>query len=157
MGSPVAVIGDGTQSAVAKAGGGVYRRLRSAIEDAKRGDTILLKHGQDRLIKIDMIRLEKSDIDLTIKPYEGYHPILTLGQSSDPEAGMFRLENEVVILSGHEPLGERAPQRAAHCVAVDEHERPAIGWAGLLIIDLSCAERDRGHAILQTSLRADCT
>jgi serine/threonine protein kinase len=76
-----------------KTGGGIYRRLGSAIEDAKRGDTILLKHGPDRSIKVDMIRLEKPDMDLTIKPFEGFHPILTLGRSTDPEAGMFRLHD----------------------------------------------------------------
>ena len=78
---------------VAKAGGGVYPTLDVAIKVAKPGDTILLKHGRDRLIKIDMIRLEKPDMSLTIRPYEGYHPILTLGGSTDPEAGMFRLHD----------------------------------------------------------------
>jgi len=76
---------------VAMASGRIYPRLNSAINDAKPGDTILLKHGNDRLIKIDMVRLEKPDIDLTIKPYEGFHPILTLGRSTESEAGMFRL------------------------------------------------------------------
>src|SRR5205823_10160017 len=80
--------------AVIKAGGGIYPSLDGAVADAKPGDTILLKHAKDnRLIKIDSIRLEKPDVELTIRPFEGYHPILTLGQSSDPEAGMFRLHD----------------------------------------------------------------
>jgi serine/threonine protein kinase len=78
---------------VAKDGNGVYTQLEIAIAHAKPGDTILLKHGPDRVMKIDRIRLEKPQIDLTIKPYEGYHPILTLGQSPDSEAGMFRLHD----------------------------------------------------------------
>ena len=79
---------------VIKAGGGIYPSLDGAVADAKPGDTILLKHAKNnRLIKVDSIRLEKPDVDLTIKPFEGYHPILTLGQSSDPEAGMFRLHD----------------------------------------------------------------
>jgi serine/threonine protein kinase len=78
---------------VAMASGRVYPRLNSAINDAKPGDTILLKHGSDRLVKIDMVRLEKPDIDLTIKPYEGFHPILTLGRSTESETGMFRLHD----------------------------------------------------------------
>jgi hypothetical protein len=79
---------------VPKAGSGTYPSLDGAVADAKPGDTILLKHAKDnRVIKVDMIRLEKPDVDLTIKPFEGYHPILTLGQSSDPEAGIFRLHD----------------------------------------------------------------
>src|SRR5262249_55559122 len=75
-----------------KAGGGIYPSLDGAVADARPGDTILLKHAKDnRIIKVDMIRLEKPDVDLTIKPFEGYHPILALGQSSDPEAAIFRL------------------------------------------------------------------
>src|SRR5262249_22177280 len=77
----------------AKDSNGVYTQLEIAIAHAKPGDTILLKHGPDRVMKIDRIRLEKPQIDLTIKPYEGYHPILTLGQSTDSEAGMFRLHD----------------------------------------------------------------
>lgn len=79
--------------AVLKAGGGIYPRLNTAILDAKPGDTILLKCGRDRLIKVDMVRLEKPDIDLTIEPYEGYHPILTLAPSPEAETGMFRLHD----------------------------------------------------------------
>ena len=77
-----------------KAGSGIYPSLDGAVADAKPGDIILLKHAKDnRVIKVDSIRLEKPDVELTIRPFEGYHPILTLGQSSDPEAGMFRLHD----------------------------------------------------------------
>jgi serine/threonine protein kinase len=80
--------------AATKAGSGIYPTLDGAVADAKPGDTILLKHIKDnRVIKVDMIRLEKPDVDLTIKPFDGYHPILSLGQSSDPEAGIFRLHD----------------------------------------------------------------
>jgi hypothetical protein len=80
--------------AATKAGSGIYPTLDGAVADAKPGDTILLKHAKEnRVIKVDMIRLEKPDIDLTIKPFDSYHPILTLGQSSDPEAGIFRLHD----------------------------------------------------------------
>jgi hypothetical protein len=88
---PATLIVDPT---VTKADRGTYPSLDGAVADAKPGDTILLKHAKDkRVIKVDTIRLEKPDVDLTIKPFNGYRPILTLGQSSDPEAAIFRLHD----------------------------------------------------------------
>jgi serine/threonine protein kinase len=94
---------------VTMASGRIYPRLNTAIDDARPGDTILLKCGRDRLIKIDMIRLEKPDINLTIKPYEGFHPILTLGGSTEQEASMFRLHDGKLILKDLEFLLKSDP------------------------------------------------
>jgi hypothetical protein len=88
---------------VAKPGNGVYSTLDQAASAANPGDTIEIKHARDnRLVPVDMVRFEKPDIDLTIKAAAGFHPILTLGQSTDPDAALFRLHDGKLTLEGLE-------------------------------------------------------
>ncbi|TMQ28797.1 MAG: hypothetical protein E6K70_26610 [Planctomycetota bacterium] len=62
--------------------GNVYRKLSEAIEDAQPGDTILIRYKGSR--PIEPVELKKVDADVTIKPYEGYRPILMIGQTPHP-------------------------------------------------------------------------
>ena len=49
-------------------------------------------------------------------------------------------------LSRGQPLGQRPPQRRAHRVAVDEHHRPAVVRARLLVVDrFPASSVDGGH------------
>jgi serine/threonine protein kinase len=68
-----------------------YRTLLQALEDAKRGDTLLIKKNGP--FRVDTLRLLKRDVDVTIKPYPGYHPILLIGQMDDKDAAFFRLHD----------------------------------------------------------------
>jgi serine/threonine protein kinase len=71
--------------------GNVYATLRLALEYARRGDTILIRH--DGLLAVEPVKLERSDIDVTIKAFPNYHPVLTLGQTTELDAAMFRLHD----------------------------------------------------------------
>jgi serine/threonine protein kinase len=88
---------------VPKPGDGVYRTLAQAVQDANPGDTILIKHARDnRIVPVDIVRLEKPDINLTIRPADGFHPILTLGKCTEPDASLFRLHDGKLTLEGLE-------------------------------------------------------
>jgi len=73
---------------VAQSGNGIYPKLEEAVEAARSGDTILIRHNG--IMKVNAIRMEK-DIELSIKPDENCHPILSLDRSKDAEAALFRL------------------------------------------------------------------
>ena len=62
---------------------GVYKSLSLALYAANPGDVILLKHGKSRELDLEMTHLKKPKIDITLKPYEGYQPILTLPFTRD--------------------------------------------------------------------------
>jgi serine/threonine protein kinase len=66
-----------------------YRTLRQALEDTRPGDTILIKH--QGVLPVEPVRLEKADVDVTIKPHPGYHPILSIGPTTEQDAAMFRI------------------------------------------------------------------
>jgi predicted Ser/Thr protein kinase len=69
----------------------VYRTLRQALEDARPGDTIFIRHTG--ILAVDPVRLEKSSADLTIRPVLGYHPVLTIGSTPESDAALFRLHD----------------------------------------------------------------
>ncbi|MBV9126208.1 MAG: serine/threonine protein kinase, partial [Planctomycetes bacterium] len=69
----------------------VYKTLNQAVLDAQPGDVILIKKTGE--VPVEPVRLEKPTIDLTIKPYTGYRPILTLGDTTDQDATLFRLHD----------------------------------------------------------------
>jgi serine/threonine protein kinase len=74
----------------AKVSEGVYHSLAEAVQGAEKGDVILLKHTGK--MKLNAVPSTQSDLNLTIKPYPGYHPVLTLAESTlDEEAALFRL------------------------------------------------------------------
>src|SRR5205085_8434761 len=39
------------------------------------------------------VRLEQAAIDLTIKPFQGFHPILKLDETPEPDASLFRIHD----------------------------------------------------------------
>jgi serine/threonine protein kinase len=85
--------------AVKEAGNGVYPNLLTAISDAGPDDlTILIKHNGE--LPVAPIPLEKPNLNLTIRPFEGYHPVLTLGETTEPNAALFRLHNGKLHLEG---------------------------------------------------------
>jgi hypothetical protein len=79
-------------------GNAVYRSLEAAIQDARPGDVILIKHNGD--LAVEPIELKKESIDLTIRPQDGYHPILILNESEleDKDTSLFRLHDGEVRL-----------------------------------------------------------
>lgn len=87
---------------VTESGQGKYPSLSQAILDARPGDEILIRHT-GRLVERP-IRLEKADIDITIRPEAGSHPILVLDEANtaDREAALFRIHNGKVKLEGLE-------------------------------------------------------
>jgi serine/threonine protein kinase len=66
-----------------------YRTLRQALEDTKPGEVILIKH--QGVLAVEPVRLEKAGVDVSIKPHAGYHPILSIGQTTEQDAAMFRI------------------------------------------------------------------
>jgi serine/threonine protein kinase len=81
-------------------GEGVYKKLNIALDDASPGDVILIKVNGE--LKLNLARLEKASVDLTIKPYPDYHPVLTLDETSDPDAALFTLNDGKLTLDGLE-------------------------------------------------------
>jgi len=77
-----------------------YRTVRQALEEATPGDEIQIKHTG--LLRIDPVQIDKAGLDVAIKPYPGYHPILTCGQANDPEAALFHLRKGHLRLHGLE-------------------------------------------------------
>src|SRR5206468_262301 len=67
----------------------LYRTLRQALEDTKPGDVILIRH--QGLLPVEPVRLERGGIDVSIKPHPGYHPILSMGQTTEQDAALFRV------------------------------------------------------------------
>ncbi|HLN31345.1 MAG TPA: protein kinase [Gemmataceae bacterium] len=74
---------------IQEAANNTYRSLRQALEDIPPGTVILIK--QDGLMKVEPVRLEKAGTDVTIRPYRNFHPILTIGQTTDSDAALFRV------------------------------------------------------------------
>jgi hypothetical protein len=82
---------------------GVYSTLKEAVAAAGPGDTILIKHDGPEPLYIAPLRLEDNpDLNLTIKAFEGCHPILFLGKTNDPDAAMFRLSDGKLVLENLE-------------------------------------------------------
>jgi hypothetical protein len=71
-------------------GNGVYLSLEGAISEAKSGDEIQIKHNGT--LKVPPVWLEKA-IDLKIKPYPDFHPVLTLARTTQRDAALFRLND----------------------------------------------------------------
>jgi serine/threonine protein kinase len=73
----------------------VYPTLTGALEDARPGDEILIKQGnKDRLVEVNPVRIRPDLTLVTLKPYPGHSPILTLAANTDEEdAALFRLNS----------------------------------------------------------------
>jgi serine/threonine protein kinase len=80
---------------------GVYRTLTQAINDAQPGDVILIRTNKE--VTVQPIRLEDfPNVDLTIKPDQGFRPILKLGSTTDTDPAMFRLTDGRLTLENLE-------------------------------------------------------
>jgi serine/threonine protein kinase len=79
---------------------GTYTTLHRAVEMARRGDVILIRHTGPLLV--EPLRLEKASVEVTIRPYPGCHPILTIGATPDPNAALFYLYDGKLTLEGLE-------------------------------------------------------
>lgn len=76
---------------------GEYRSLAVALEFVKDGDTILLQHTGE--LSVRSLKLAEVDAEITIRPYPGYHPKLTLDAVDQNDVlfnlytGTLKLEN----------------------------------------------------------------
>jgi serine/threonine protein kinase len=77
----------------------VYPRLDLAVLAARPGDTILIHSSA--VLQVKPLALDtKESFDLTIKPYRGYRPILTLGETSQTDTSLFRVHDGRLRLEG---------------------------------------------------------
>jgi hypothetical protein len=82
---------------------GVYRLVSQAVGDARPGDVILIRHNGP--VPINPIPLvEANHRDLTLKPFPGFHPVLTLGKADERKAALFRLHDGQLKFEGLEFL-----------------------------------------------------
>lgn len=97
---------------------GVYRGLDLAVRGARPGDVILIRHNGE--LKIDPIPLSKKEQgDLTIRPARRFQPILTLAETSEADAALFRLHDGQLRLEGLEfRLPGRSPSRLQTVVSL---------------------------------------
>src|SRR5262249_13795590 len=77
-----------------------YPTLAQALGDARPGDVILIKHNGP--LAVGTVRLEKASLDVTVKPAPGCHPVLTLGETTEADAALFRLHDGQLRLEGLE-------------------------------------------------------
>ncbi|HWY87560.1 MAG TPA: hypothetical protein VNX28_12580, partial [Gemmataceae bacterium] len=72
---------------------GVFKTLFKALAFAKPGDVIYIKHGKNsRDIQVESTPLDRSDVDVTLKPFPGESPpVINLGKTQDSEAAFFRM------------------------------------------------------------------
>lgn len=69
----------------------IFSKLEQAVLEARPGEEILVRKTGE--LSVEPIRLDKPNVDLTIRPYRGYHPVLVLGDSPDKDVSMFRLQD----------------------------------------------------------------
>jgi hypothetical protein len=73
-------------------GKGTYRTLAAAVLEAGRGDIILLR--VDGELKLEPVLLNKAPLsDLTIRAADGFRPVLTLTESGEIDAALFRVHD----------------------------------------------------------------
>lgn len=100
-----------------RTGDGVYNTLAAAIADARPRDEILIRANGP--VAIEPVRLVKSGLDLTIRPYPGSKPVLTLGAAPDPDAFLFQTHSGMLRLENlHFLLAPRADFRSQTIVAL---------------------------------------
>lgn len=98
----------------------VFRRVDQAVALAEPGDVILIKHGQDREVRVDPVRLDKTKVDLTFKPYPGFNPILVLADTTEKDTALFRLHDGKLHLEGlHVRLEPKNPFKAQSVILLE--------------------------------------
>jgi serine/threonine protein kinase len=79
---------------------GIYQRLNQAIEDAQPGDVVLLRFNG--LQRVEPIRLDKADADITLQPDRTCHPVLSIGNTTEPDSALFQVHDGKLRLEGLE-------------------------------------------------------
>jgi len=77
---------------------GYYRTLAQALDDARPDDIVLIKHNGP--LAVAPVRLEKSDLKLTLKAFPGYQPILTLAGTAEADPALIRLHDGSLHVEG---------------------------------------------------------
>ncbi|MCI0378794.1 MAG: serine/threonine protein kinase [Gemmataceae bacterium] len=86
---------------------GVFKSVFAALASAQQGDVILIKHRKDtRDVEVHPIRLDKPGVDVTLRPYPGFAPILTMPDTSEVDAGFFRVFDGRLVLENLEVVLE---------------------------------------------------
>jgi serine/threonine protein kinase len=97
---------------------GIFPDLERAVLAARPRDTILIRCNGDLPVKPQ--RLRESNLDLTIRAAEGFHPVLVLGDTEEAHAALFRLYDGKLRLEGLEfRLSPQKPFPTQTLVAMD--------------------------------------
>src|SRR5262249_30537889 len=86
---------------------GTYKYLSQALKESQTGETVQNKEGPaGREVEGDEpISLVKASVGLTLKPFPGHHPILTLGKNAtDLSPALFRVHHSSITCEGLEFL-----------------------------------------------------
>jgi serine/threonine protein kinase len=123
----------------------IYPELHLAVLDSQPGDEILIKH--DGLLEVEPVRRERPIQNVTIKPFQGCKPILSI-KTNDAHAAMFRLseghlqfEGLQFRLEAYKPFKSQAVVAIvgdgqctfSDCVITLEESEPA--WAAVVSLD----------------------
>jgi hypothetical protein len=77
---------------------GYYRTLAQALDDARPDDVVLVKHNGT--LAVAPVRLDKSDLKLTLKAFPGYQPVLTLASTAEADPALIRLHDGILHVEG---------------------------------------------------------
>lgn len=106
---------------------GVFANLAGALAGAQNDDVIYIKHGDKREVMVPPVVLRPTVSSVTIKPYEGFQPILVLERSGEKDATLFRLQKgrlqfeqlEFLLDPGQEAFDSQSVVHlgeAGHCI-----------------------------------------
>jgi serine/threonine protein kinase len=72
--------------------GRIFKTLAGAIAEAVEGDTILIKSDGKEPLRVQLTKINAKLKNLTIKPYAGFRPVLTLdSEGSETHGALFRI------------------------------------------------------------------
>lgn len=106
--------------------GMVFKSLEQALATAKNGETILLNWDGDQIVS--PIRLEKSGVEITLKPAPGKKPVLVPASPKEGESGaLFQVVDSTLRLDGLEFHIRPNAEGRTHSLGI-------VGKSGSLII-----------------------
>ncbi len=79
---------------------GYFPTLESAVAvaETKKDDTVILIKSND-LVRVQSVRLKKTSRTVTVRPYEGYRPVLTLDtEGAVGDAALFEVHRGTIVL-----------------------------------------------------------
>jgi serine/threonine protein kinase len=99
---------------------GIYDTFAKALVNARSDDVILIKHPKDsREVEVGPALLESKIARLTVKPYPGYQPVLTLAEKpGELDAVMFKLYDSELRLENLEILLKSTRYKSQAAVAL---------------------------------------